>query len=577
MLARSGYQSPVRYNPALEEAIGELSVAIQRDHAALAAGNTPRWLAIKLLEQDAHLLTQIQANPANCALVDLAVRLSRNLAESVGEDVEVLVADERYGWINRLVHDVVYKSVSGPSVSEKIDRIVTHRWLGIPIFLLVMFMLFRITSELPRAYVSWLNSVLTGPLSHWASALISWLGLGGTWVENLAVQGIIPGVGGVLAFVPVLMALYLGLGLLEDSGYMARAAFVIDRLMHTIGLHGKSFIPMIVGFGCSVPGIYATRTMENPRERILTGLLVPFMSCSARLPVYMLITAIFFPSQAGIVIFGLYVGGTMAAVLVGLLLNRTLFRAMPPAALIMELPAYHKPILRNIWRQTWERTSGFIRKAGTTILTCSMLVWLLMAVPVRGNGGFTNTPVQDSLFAVVSQASTPIFAPLGFGNWQSTGALLTGIVAKEVVVSTMAQAYTAGQAPTNNGTTSFMQDIQQTATSFIQATIDTFRALPLLVGIDLRNNASTGQVDSALAVSIRQGLDVTSAGSSALAALAFLVFVLLYTPCISALTAARQELGTKWMVLTAVGQFAIAWLAGMSVFQVGLLLIGGWR
>lgn len=573
MLSGNELHYPIRYAPIVEQAIAELGAAIQ-GCAGLAQGNMPRWLAIKLLERDARLLEQIRTDPANHPLLELAERLANDLSASTGEDVDVLIADERYGWINRLVHDVVYKTAAGPSASEKIDRIVTHRWLGIPIFMLVMFMLFRITSELPRAYVDWLDGFLTGPLAHAVSALLAWVGLGGTWVENLVVSGIIPGVGGVLAFVPVLMALYLGLGLLEDSGYMARAAFVIDRLMHALGLHGKSFLPMIVGFGCSVPGIYATRTMENARERTLTGLLVPFMSCSARLPVYILITAIFFPRQAGTVIFGLYLGGIVMAVLVGLLLSRTLFRGMPPAALIMELPAYHRPVLKNIWQQTWERTSGFIRKAGTTILVCSMLVWLLMAIPVRGQGRFTETPVRDSLFAVVAQAAAPVFAPLGFGNWESTGSLLTGIVAKEVVVSTMSQAYAAGQGPAPAPTTSLVQDVQQAGLGFVQATIDTLRALPLLVGFDLRENTSAGQVDSALAGSIRGALEASSAGHGTLAGLAFLVFVLLYTPCISALTAARQELGTRWMLLTAIGQFSVAWLAGVLVFRLGLLLVG---
>jgi ferrous iron transport protein B len=298
------------------------------------------------------------------------------------------------------------------------------------------------------------------------------------------------------------------------------------------------------------------------------------MSCSGRLPVYVLFTAVFFPRQAGTLIFGLYLGGIVAAILVGLLLSRILFRGMTQAALIMELPAYHKPIWKNIWRQTWDRTSGFLRKAGTTILTCSMIVWLLMAVPVRGGGRFTDTPVQDSLFAVISQAAAPVFAPLGFDSWQSTGSLLTGIVAKEVVVSTMAQAYAADQQHTMNGAASFFQDIAQIGIGFFKATFDTLRALPLLVGVDLRGIASSGEVNSGLLASIRQSFDLTSDGHGTLAALTFLVFVLLYTPCISALTVARNELGAKWMALTAVGQFVIAWLAGALVFQIGLL-VGG--
>ena len=588
---RNPIRLPFRYSPPLEEAIAALADAIQSRDIQMSR-NTPRWLAIKLLEGDAHLLEQLGSDPALQPILDLAARLSSSLCNTCGEEVEVLIAAERYGWINNLTHEVVYKTSAGPSLSERIDWIVTHRWLGIPIFLLVMYMLFRITSEIPLAYVDWLEGLVNGPLSRWLSALFSWAGLGHTWIEHLVVQGLLTGVGGVLAFVPVLAALYLGLGLLEDSGYMARAAFVVDRLMHTLGLHGKSFLPMIVGFGCSVPGIYATRTMESRRERILTGLLVPFMSCSARLPVYLLITAIFFPRQAGTIIFCLYLGGIVAAILVGQVLNRTLFRGMPEAALIMELPDYHRPVLKNIARQTWERTSGFLQKAGTTILTCSLLIWLLMAIPVRGTGSFTDTPVNDSLFAVLSQAAAPIFKPLGFGNWQSTGALMTGVVAKEVVVSTLAQAYVAQTATAQNATApstanpasagqpqvSFLADLQQTGASFAQATLDTLRSIPLLVGIDLRRPAAasgSSNRENQLTTSLQEGFTLTSAGHISLAALAFLVFVLLYTPCVSALTVARHELGTRWMLLTAFGQFSLAWLAGMLVFQTGLLLAGG--
>jgi len=566
----------ISYSPALEAAIAELAEAVEAQQPG--SGQT-RWLAIKLLEQDAGICAEFQADPARQPLYDLARRLSAQLAAETGEEPEVLIADERYSFINRLTRDVVQKTSDRPSLSEQIDRVVTNRWLGIPIFLLVMYTLFRMTSEIPAALVDWLDFVLNGPLSRWVTALLTWAGLGGTWVQHLVVNGILAGVGGVLVFVPVLTALYLGLGLLEDSGYMARAAFVVDRLMHTLGLHGKSFLPMIVGFGCTVPGIYATRVMDNPRERILTGLLVPFMSCSARLPVYLLFAAVFFPQQAGLVVFGLYLGGIVTAILIGQILNRTVFRGMPQAALIMEMPSYHRPIFKNIVRQTWERTSDFINKAGSTILVCSVLIWLLMAVPVKGGGRFAEIPVQDSLFGVLARTAAPIFAPLGFGSWEATGALVTGVVAKEVVVSTLAQAYAAGDGPSQSGANtaapapSFGQDLQAIGVNFGQAIFDTLRALPLLVGIDLRSSSAV-QVDTRLAQNIFNGFAASGQGQAQLAALSFLVFVLLYTPCISALTVSRHELGTRWMLWMAFGQFAIAWAAGLSIFQVGLL-VGG--
>jgi len=562
----------IRYSPPLEHAIDELTIAI-RAQPGLARPGAERWLAIKLLEGDLHVWVNSQADPAYRPVLDQARRLSDYLALETGEDVEVLIADERYSWINELTRAVVENTAVGPNATERIDRIVTNRWLGLPIFLLVMVFLFRITSEIPAAYVSWLNEVIRGPLAHWVTEIFTWLDLDGSWVESLALRGILPGVGSVLAFVPVLATLYLGLGLLEESGYMARAAFVVDRIMHMLGLHGKSFLPMIVGFGCSVPGIYATRTMDNPRERLLTGLLVPFMSCSARLPVYLLLTAVFFPRQAGLVIFGLYLFGIVTAVFVGLLLNRTLFRGMPQSTSIIELPAYHKPVWKNIFRQSWDRTSGFIRRAGTTILMCSVLVWLLMSIPIRGKSQFAQTALPDSLFAALSQVVTPVFAPLGFGNWQSSGALASGIVAKEVVVSTLAQSYSGGVQGTEIAGQSLVADLEQIGYGLVQAGVDAIHSLLRLVGINLVERAAKTGPDAGLTAAIQKGFDTASGGHAGLAALAFLVFVLLYTPCISTLTAARHELGRKWMALTAGGQFVVAWLVALLVFQLGLLVL----
>lgn len=567
-------QPLIRYSDSLEKAITEIQTLIEKN-PDLAGRFNPRWLAVKLLERDAHLLKTLRNDPGAAEVIEYADQTASRLGASETEDIEVLVVDARYTWINQLTRDAVKRQVGQLTTSERIDRIVTHRVLGIPIFLGVMFILFRMVSEVPAPAVDWLDAIISGPLTRWIDALIHFAGLSGTWVERMLVLGVLPGVGGVLAFVPVLMALYLGLGLLEDSGYMARAAFVIDRLMHALGLHGKSSLPMIIGFGCSVPGIYATRTMENQRERVLTGLLVPFMSCGARLPVYALLTSIFFPRQAGVIIFGLYLTGIIIAVLIGLLLNRTLFRSMPPSAFLMELPAYHRPVWKNIWRQTWERTSGFIKKAGTTILSCAMIIWVLMSIPVRGSGSFANTPVQDSAFAVVSQAAAPIFAPLGFDNWQMSGSLLTGIVAKEVVVSTLSQAYASETQTIELATSTLGQDLLEIGQGFIQTAGDTLRTLPLLIGIDLRGPAEEEMLDGSLNTAIQNGFAASSEGATRPAVLAFLVFILLYTPCISALIVERQELGTKWMVLTIFGQFGIAWLIGMLIFQIGRLWVGG--
>jgi ferrous iron transport protein B len=455
--------------------------------------------------------------------------------------------------------------------SDRVDRVVTHKWLGIPIFLALMWVVFKMTADVSAPFLDWVDGVIGGPLTTWVTALLGALGLSGTWVESLAVDGIIAGVGGVLVFVPVLMALYLALAILEDSGYMARAAFVMDRLMRMLGLHGKSFLPMIVGFGCNVPAIYATRTLESEKDRILTGLLVPFMSCSARLPVYILLAAVFFPAYAGMAVFSMYLLGIVVAIILGIILKQTLFRGKEQVPFIMELPPYRLPTLKGIWFHMWERTSAFVRKAWTIIMGTSIVVWLLMAIPAGGSGQFAETEMDQSVFARVSGAVSPIFAPLGFGSWESSGALVTGFVAKEVVISTMVQIYGIEGAEEAAEPTTFVQDLGMIATSFVGATVDTVKSIPLIVGINLFEEEAEEE-PTALMGAIEVGFEETSGGHGALAALAFMVFVLLYTPCMVAVAAARQEFGNIWMWVSVVGQFALAWLVALLVYQGGLLL-----
>jgi ferrous iron transport protein B len=448
---------------------------------------------------------------------------------------------------------------------------VTHKWLGIPIFLALMWVVFKITADVSAPLLDWVDGVIGGPLTNWIVAIISAVGLSGTWVESLAVDGIIAGVGGVLVFVPVLLSLYFALALLEDSGYMARAAFVMDRLMRALGLHGKSFLPMIVGFGCNVPAIYATRTLESEKDRILTGLLVPFMSCSARLPVYILLAAVFFPAYAGMAVFSLYMLGIVIAIILGVIFKHTLFKGKEQIPFILELPPYRVPTLKGIWTQMWERTASFVRKAWTIIMAVSIVVWLLIAIPVGGQGSFADTDIDQSAFATVSGAVAPIFAPLGFGSWESSGALVTGIVAKEVVISTMGQIYGLEAAEEAGEPTTFIEDVGTIATSFVGAVGDTIKSIPLIVGINLFEEEAEEE-PGALMGAIRSGFEETSGGHGALAALAFMVFVLLYTPCMVAAAAARQEFGNKWMWVSVIGQFALAWVVALLVYQGGLLL-----
>jgi ferrous iron transport protein B len=518
----------LRYAPQIEAELAHLAELF----AAVPALNIypPRWLAIQLLEGDEQLLAEAETFGGPPVAQVLNASLER-LRPHYGDDLDVALVDQRYRFVHTLADTTLTRPATPPlTISDQIDRVVTHRWLGIPIFLALMWLVFKLTTDAAAPLVDWIDGALSGPISSWAIALLGATGLGGGWVESLLVGGVIAGVGGVLVFVPVLLALYFALALLEDSGYMARAAFVMDRLMHALGLHGKSFLPMIVGFGCSVPAIYATRTLDSRRDRVLTGLLVPFMSCSARLPVYMLIASVFFPAQAGLVIFGLYVTGIVVAIGVGVLLRRTLFRNQPPAPFVLELPPYRLPTAGSVWRQMWERTTSFLRKAWTTILAASVAVWLLLAIPTGGLGRFVDTPVEQSAFAAVAGAAAPIFAPLGFGSWETSGALVTGLVAKEVVVGTLVQTYHVAPAGKDQA------------------------------------------VPDGLMTAIQAGFSASSGGHAALAALAFLVFVLLYTPCMAAVAAARHEFGNRWMWASVIGQFALAWLAALLVFQGGLLL-----
>ncbi len=254
--------------------------------------------------------------------------------------------------------------------------------------------------------------------------------LNDTWFESLLLEGIIAGVGGILVFVPLLMALYFVLGILEDSGYLGRSAFVMDSLMNKIGLDGKGFLPMILGFGCSVPAIYATRTLSNEKDRILVSLLVPFMSCSARLPIYLLIASAFFPGNSSTVVSGLYLLGILTAISIGLILRKTIFRGKEPTPLVMELPPYRFPTMRNTWFQMWNPTREFLSKAWTIILGSSIVIWLLMAIPV-GQGQFASTNISESAFAWVNKGMAPVYAPLGFGEWEVSGSLLSGFIAKK--------------------------------------------------------------------------------------------------------------------------------------------------
>lgn len=573
------------YGPAIEAEIGRLLPTLA-SYPELGEHFPPRWLATKLLEDDADVAERLSDLCGGPVTLEAAAEARARLSLVLPDDVDAMTADRRYTVIHQLFREVVVQTgPEGTSLSDRVDQVVMHRRLGIPIFLAIMWLTFRLTADVSAPLVDWLNGVITGPVTGWVLGILSVLGLADTWLASLLVDGVLAGVGGVLVFLPVLLVLYFALAVLEDSGYMARAAFVMDRQMNRIGLHGRSFLPLMVGFGCSVPAIYATRTLDNQRDRILTGLLVPFMSCGARLPVYVLFAAIFFPQRAGAVIFGLYLLGIVMALIVGFLLRRSVLPETRSHGLVMELPPYRLPHPQSIWHQMWQRTRSFLAHAWSIILAMSLVIWFLMAVPLGGSGTFADTPLPESAFGRLSSAISPALAPLGFGNWQTTGALVSGLVAKEVIISTLAQTYdaaggalpAASEPPSSvqGRVTSVATDMVAIVTSLGAAIGDTLRAIPAVIGLDLQRDEPVA-VDSRLSTEIHLSFEASSGGHGALAALSFLVFVLLYTPCVATAAAERHELGTRWMWTSLLGQLALAWVMAFMVFQGGLRLTGVW-
>jgi ferrous iron transport protein B len=547
----------VDYGYEMEQEIARLEPAVMR----LLQPAAPRYTTLKLLEGDRVLDQALGTSPEAEALRQQAQEAAARVQAIYGDDVELLIADRRYGYAHGLSHQVIRRSRGQQrSMTDRIDDVVANRVLGLPIFLLLMALVFTLTAEVSAPYVDWIDATVNGVFANWVTAGLASLPAP-AWAISLVVDGMLAGVGGVLVFLPVLLILYFCLAVLEDSGYMARAAFVMDRLMHMLGLHGKSFIPLIVGFGCNVPGILATRTLENRRDRILTGLLVPLMSCAARLPVYVIFAAAFFPRHTGGVIFLLYILGIALAVLSGLLFRRTLFAGSGDSLFVLELPPYRLPTLRGLTTHMWRHSEEFVRKATTLILAASVIVWLLLNVPL----GVQDT--AQSLFGRVSSAFAPIFAPLGFGNWQATGSLATGLVAKEVVVSSMSVIYLGGEEAPQPESVDVAADVRAVVVGFGKAAVDSVRvALSIIPGIDLTGGEPV-QADTELSQALQENFTPLSAA-------AFLVFVLLDAPCVATLGALKTEFGGRWMVFSFLSLLVLAWVAGFVTYQVGTWLVG---
>ncbi|MCB9144380.1 MAG: ferrous iron transport protein B [Anaerolineales bacterium] len=517
-----------------------------------------RWLALKLLEADSDILTHIQSKQGGEQVIALAQNGSAHIQDMLGDEVDLLTADRRYGFINGIVRQTLHRpQMDRITLTDRIDDVVTHKWFGLPVFFAVMYVVFRLVIDVSSPFLDWTDAIINGPIAHLFQFMLNSLHVP-AWVHSLVIDGIVAGVGGILVFVPGLLILYFFLALLEDSGYMSRAAFVMDRFMRVVGLHGKSFIPMILGFGCAVPAIYATRTISSRRDRILTSLLVPLMSCSARLPVYVVFGLAFFGSRAGTVIWAMYALGILVAMLAGMVFTRTILKPDASSAFVLELPPYRQPSMKSVLIHMWENTREFVHKASTMILFASVIMWLLLNLP------WGVTDQKNSYFGRVSGAISPVFAPLGFGNWETGGALVSGFMAKEIVVSTMSVIYLGGQdvppEPVN-----FKEDMLGIGTGFVDAAISSGRILlSIIPGVNLINDGAQRE-DTALSIALQQNFDVLSAVS-------FLVFVLLYVPCVTTLGAIKHEFGASWAVFSAVYQTGIAWLAAFIVYQSGVLL-----
>jgi len=481
------------------------------DHAD-RIGISARFAATKIAEGDQPILEELNLSENEIETIEHTIK---EMEAELDTDRKAAIADMRYSFIDKLVADTVVK----PEVSRqhlrsiKIDNILTGKYLAIPIFLGIMALVFWLTFGVIGSYLS---GILGNGVTFVSDAVQSGLTVAGVnpVVISLVIDGAFAGVGSVLSFVPTIVVLFFFLSLLEDSGYMARVAFVMDKLLRKIGLSGRSFVPMLIGFGCTVPAVMAARTLSSERDRKMTILLVPFMSCSAKLPIYGVFSMAFFPKHSALVMIALYLLGMLIAIITGLVMKSTIFRGKP-VPFVMELPNYRFPSARSLLLLLWRKAKDFITRAFTVIFVASLIIWFLQTFNIRMN---VVADSADSMLASIGRIIAPLFTPLGFGDWRASTALLTGFAAKEAVISSLAVLTGAGTA-----------DLPAALTTIF----------------------------------------------TPVAALSFLVFTLLYTPCVAAISTISREMHSQWIAFGLVAyQTAIAWLAAFAVFQIGSLIIG---
>ncbi|WP_406532746.1 ferrous iron transport protein B [Methanobrevibacter sp.] len=492
------------YGNELREHLADIQALIEKDKNLLDVPS--EWTAIKLLEKDSIVIEKVQKSSQGSSIMAEVDKVSGHLHTIYNEGAEEVVANARYAFIGGLMAEAVKRpEVEKETTTDKIDKIVTNRLLAPFIFLIIMVVMFQLTFTIGAPFQDMIDQAF-GLLAEFVASY-----LGDGLLASFVCDGIIGGVGGVLTFLPIIILMFLFLSILEDCGYLARAAFTLDIVMHKIvGLHGKAFIPMILGFGCGVPAIMATRTMENEGDRMLAMMLVPFMSCTARLPIYGIFIAAFFTQHQALIMLSIYLLGIVVALIVAAILKRTMFKGLS-TPFVMELPTYKVPSLKGVLLHTWEKVKGFLKKAGTLILACSIVLWILQNIFPWGG-----SEPQMSLLGIIGTAIAPIFAPLGFGTWQAAVAIIAGLAAKEVVVATF-------------GTLAGMEeDDEEGITNLVH---DTFTPL---------------------------------------SAYAFMAFTLLYTPCFAAIGAIKQETNSyKWPLTMCVITLVTAYVVSFLIFQIG--------
>jgi ferrous iron transport protein B len=520
----------INYGQEIEKSIKKIQDKIWEDKS-ITDQVSSRYFAIKLLEKDTEALSYLAGSFIYQEIKEISGKEINRLESAFADDSNTLITDAKYGFIAGALKETYHQNTQGRNEktrSERIDSYLTHKILGFPLFLLFLWLMFQSTFVLGEYPKQWIEQVV-GLIGSQVSVLMP-----AGPLKDLLVDGIITGVGSVIVFLPNILILFLFISFMEDSGYMARAAFIMDKLMHKIGLHGQSFIPLIMGFGCNVPAIMVTRTLKDRNDRLLTMLINPFMSCSARLPVYILIAGAIFPKYAGTVIFGLYMTGILLAVLMALIFKRTLFR-QKEAPFVMELPPYRVPTFRVIFRHMWDKGQQYLKKMGGVILIAVILIWALEYFP---KGGKTSTPdekLESSYISIIGKTIEPVIKPLGF-DWKMGVSLITGAAAKEVVVSTMGVLYDSGHYPDKKP------------------------------GKNLQYYLANERF-----------IDGPNKGKmvfTPLAGVSFLLFILIYMPCVAVVATVRKESGSwKWALFLITYTTLLAWMLSFLVYQIGSIII----